>query len=399
MSVSDGYIFDPVESDPDVLTQEAFDYLRDNWPDWLPSESNLETWFIGAASRIVSEATTTASEVPESIFRYYGNTVLGIPPVDPTPARVDSTWTLVDNPAGRTIAAGTLVAIPNADGDNLVFEVVNDVDIAIGVLTTDDGEVELVSQDVGEITSGIGGEGVVVDDLDALTWVDTITLSSITTGGQDGETDAAYLDRLSDWLVLLAPRPILPDDFAAFARFIALLNGVSIRSVALDGFNPADNTEDNERMVAVGVIDDETGQNVSGDLKTIIDTVLQAQREVNFVVNVLDPTRTPVDVTFTIVPLPGYDPDETAIAAAQAVTGYLHPANFGQPSVEGRRWVNTLEIRRQEISTVINNTAGVDYWETLTIGLDGAAQDTDEAFTLPGPIPVAEPGVIDGSAA
>jgi hypothetical protein len=48
------YIYDPVETDPDVLQQEAFDYLTSRWPDWVPAESNLEAWMVAACARMVA---------------------------------------------------------------------------------------------------------------------------------------------------------------------------------------------------------------------------------------------------------------------------------------------------------------------------------------------------------
>jgi uncharacterized phage protein gp47/JayE len=62
----------------------------------------------------------------------------------------------------------------------------------------------------------------------------TVTLDAPTAGGVDAESDADYLDRLHELLTLLAPRPILPNDFAVLARTVA---GVG-RATAIDLYNP-----------------------------------------------------------------------------------------------------------------------------------------------------------------
>src|SRR4051794_39073024 len=90
------YIYDPLDagSDPDFLQQEAFDYIQSQWPEWVPNEGNLETWVIAVCARMVAEARDVATDVPRAIFRYYGRSVLGILPIDPTHASVDATITL-----------------------------------------------------------------------------------------------------------------------------------------------------------------------------------------------------------------------------------------------------------------------------------------------------------------
>lgn len=393
------YIYDPVETDLDTLEREAVEYIQGRWPDWTPNENNLEAWLISACVRIVAEARDLASEVPPAIFRYWGTTVVGLPPLDPTSALVSSTWTIVagENPAGRTIEAGTWVLIPGSDGEPITFEVVSDITVAAGVYTTSLNEVQLRSLEAGEFTDGIGGNGVIVDLQDPIAWVEQITLGSPTAGGSDGETDEDYLDRLSSRLTLMTPRPILARDFELLAADIALRNGVVTRQVALDGYNPADDTDDNERMIAIAIIEDSTGDDLSAPLKSTIDSELQAMREVNFVVNMIDPTRTDVDVTFAGVAHPGFDAASVEAAAEAAVTEFLQPYNYGRPvGLEERPWVNMPVVRHQDISTVLNSVEGFSHWTSLTIGLNGGAQAaTDQNLT--GKVPLTGPGTVAGT--
>lgn len=389
-----GYIFDPIVSDPDALQQEAYDFIQARWPGWDPNESNLETWLIGACARMVSEAAMVASDVPSSIVRYLGETVMGFPPVDSTSAVVGSTWTLRTNPAGRTIESGTLVGIEDADLNIVLFEVVTPVTVGVGDLETDAGQVSLRARDEGIGGNALGGDLVEAINVESLSWVDTILLTGSTAGGSDGESDEEYLDRLSAYLTLLTPRPILPRDFELLSKNIARTQGASIRVMSIDGYNPADGSFDNERMITLSVVVDETGDDVPPSLISEIDDQLQELREVNFLIYIVDPTRTAVDVTATVVKKPGTNPVTVQAEVEAAIESFLGSANWGDDiDTSGREWNRVDVVRHQDLSTVINNVLGAEYWTTLTIGLNGGSQLPSD-HNLPGDAPLAEPGVI-----
>jgi hypothetical protein len=390
------YIFDPIVTDPDQLQQDAFDYIQAQWPDWVPHDSNLEAWLIAACARMVAEARDLASDVPSAIFKYLGATVYGIAPIDATAATVDSTWTFGTNPSNRTIEAGTEVGIPDSAGVMQIFEVIDEVTIASPTLTTAAGQVHLRSQDPGTQSDEIGEVGMVVFPVEAIAWVDTIELVSATSGGTDEESDDAYLDRLSRRLTRREGGIVLPRDFASAAVDIAAENGVSAVALPLDLYDPDTDTWDNERTVSVVVRDVETGASLSGPVKTAIDENLQADREVNFIVNVLDPDGpTSIDITLVGKSVSGYDPATVEDLVTEALDGFLATSNWGfDPFQETRVWVNATKVRFQDVSAVANTTTGFDYWTTLEIAITGdplGIADVD----LPGVAPVTAPGTID----
>lgn len=395
------YIFDPIEPDEDLLQDTAFAYLQAKWPDWVPNESTLEVWLIASLARLVAEAQAVASDVPPAIFQYFGESILGIARVDAQPASVGSTWVLIDNPAGRTIEAGTLVALEGADGDTVAFEVVTDVIVPVSTLTTTAGEVLLRSSDRGADLNDLGGNGIEASLIDSVSWVDTVTLTGATSNGADEELIDAYLSRLSEYLILLTPTPILPDDFSALAEFIAKLNGFDVRALALDGYDPGDATYDNERFVTVALQNPATGGAADSDVKTLVQDGLEAAREINFNCPVIDPTITLVDVTFVIEPEAGFTPSVALDNATAAITDYLTSSKWGVANSEAGKsdWILEPKVLRQRVSTVIDNSDGVYRWTTLTIGLAGGAQTTAEEFTLTGAAPVAAPGAILGTLA
>jgi hypothetical protein len=388
------YIYDPLDagSDPDFLQQEAYDYIQSQWPDWVPNEGNLETWMIAVCARMVAEARDVATDVPRAIFRYYGRSVLGIPPIDATRATLDSTWNFSTNPAGRTIPIGTTVTIDDDNGEPHSFETISEVTVASPTLIAT--PVTLRASNEGEDENGLGGVAASIANAESIAWVSSITALGISTGATDGETDDEYLNRLSSRLTIYKPSLVLGPDYQIMARDIAAQNGADVRVLALDGYNALDGTLNNEGMVGVAMVDSATGANVSGAVKTAVTNELNAMREVNFIISVVDPTRTTVDVTFTGVSQQGADAASVEVAAENAISDFLSSANWGR--TQANPWSQNTVVRFQDLSAVLNGVDGFDHWDTLVFGLNGGAQDaTDKSIT--GVAPLAQPGTITGT--
>lgn len=380
-----GYLDFPLDDDDGELAAAAFAYLIGNVPGYVPRDGHLESWMIPALARMVAEARRVGSLVPIEIFRYFGRTLLGLEPVDPAYATVPTTWTMVDD-LGYTIHAGTVAAFRVA-GDELVgFQVVADVVIPPGQDATGAGAVEMQALAPGTAANELGPGAMNL--VTALASVDSVVATEETAGGDDGESDDEYVDRLAEQLRLLTPRPILANDFAVLARTVP---GVH-RATALDNYNPADDTFGNERMVAVAAVD-EAGAAIGAPVKAELAAYLEAQREVNFVVNVMDPTFTPVDVAFTYTTLDGYDSAEVGAAAEAAVAAFLSPAVWGGGLLSPPEWTNQTTVYFWEIVTVLNNVEGLDRLTALTV--EGAGADV----VLAGRAPLPQPGAIVGTAA
>lgn len=355
----DRYVQFPIETDPTALSDEAFAYLQNAIPGWEPNAGNLETWLIEACARMVAEARDVASDVPAAIFRYFGSAMIGLPPKDASPANGETTWTLVDD-SGHTIPAGTLVGLRSLAGELLAFRTIEDVVVPPGE-TVAEG-VLIIAEEAGEAGSGLEGPPELID---SLAFVEEIELVEATSGGQDAESDESYLNRLAREGELLTPRPILPRDFATLAMRVA---GVG-RATARDGYDPLTDTDDNERMVAVAVVDDQ-GQPVSGGTKAEVEALLEDMREVNFVVHVVDPTYTEVDVTFTATAYEGYDVLDVQERAIAAVEAYLNPGRWGRPPFSDPTiplWVDEPLVRYLDLAAEIDRVEGIRYVASLTI--------------------------------
>jgi uncharacterized phage protein gp47/JayE len=377
-----GYIDVSIDTEPVSLAGEAFDYLEAKVPGWLPSPGNLESWLIESLAQIAGELRTLVGLVPEDIFQFYGQTIMGLPPYGAVAATGSTTWTAIDT-AGYTVTAGTLVAVrPPASSDAYGFEVVSDFTIPAGTLSM--AGVQIVAVQPGAAASGITGT---VEMIDVLDFINSVVLNAPTSGGQDAETADAYLDRLSDLMTLLAPRPILPNDFSLMAQ--RLVPGVA-RAVAIDLYKADTGTPNTPRCVTVVAID-ANGEPVSTAIKNQIDTLLQGEREINFLVYEADPTYTTINVVTTFVVYAQYDPAEVGPRVVAALQSYLSPANWGRPpfgDTGTQSWINTTVVRYLEVAEAVNRVDGVNYIKTLTV--QGGTVDVN----LTGIAPLTRAGTI-----
>lgn len=382
------YVSVPIETDPDALAQDAFDYLQAKMPGWSPSDGQLDTWQIEANARMAATLRDIAAEVPASIFRYFGKLV-NILPIDAQQATALTNWTLRDS-LGHTIPAGTNVAVADTAGNQFAFELAADVVVQAGVTTANN--VLIVAQEAGADSSGLGSPGASVSLLDQLAYVNTITLVDVTANGIDAEEDEVYLDRLSRMLRLLAPRPIIPADFADMSRSIA---GVT-RAVAIDGWDNVALTGGNARTLTVALAD-ALGQTVSSTVKTNVQNLLVASRETTFVIYVTDPTYNTIDVQWDVNKWPDFASTDVTANINAAVASFFNPATWGAPPYgDTNLWYNTTTAKINDLITAIGRADGVKDVNTVTQRKSPAAFAASDV-ALTGVAPLTLPGTSSGT--
>lgn len=388
------YISYPTQSTPSEILAEIYSYIKTRSPSWRENNANLDTWILQGTASHASDLRSLMSDVPAAIFRYFGMVLLNLPPIGSAAASVDSTWTVQDA-AGYTIPSGTNVSIRDELGTEFAFHTIVDVIIPGGQTTAVD--VPLVAVIPGAAASDLGGVGVEAVLIDTLAYVVSVELEGATSGGTDPETTSQYNNRLARRLARLSTRPILPEDFANMALDIP---GV-FRAVAIDGYNPDDDTYNNERMVTVSAIDVD-GNEVSTLVKDEIDDLLQENREITFIINVIDPNYTIIDVQFSAKAVGGRDLATVETDAEEAVAEYLDPAKWGrdpaftEAATGDQTWVETSVVRYNKILQIIMTTEGIDYVTSLQIGVQGQPlAEVDVPLTTPAAL--TQPGAIDGN--
>lgn len=389
--MADLFVSVPIETEPDALAQESFDYMEDKVPGWVPSDGQLDVWLISALARQASELRDVAADVPASIFRYFGARLMNILPNDPTPAAAPATIAVRDT-AGYTIPAGYAVGVRDSGGVLYGFQTTQDVVIPAGTATTAAGEVVFTAVEPGSEPNGLGGPGVQMELITAVDEITSVTMTAAASGGVDAEEDDDYLNRLVRDLSLQAPRPILASDFAAFA-----LNNPGVgRAVAIDGYNPADGSSGNARMVYIVLVDD-NGDPVSAGVKAAVDADLTSRREVNFIVNVGDPVYTTVDVQFVVTAYQGWDIPAVNAAVVLAIKAALNPADWGRPDGnQGTLWFNEPTVHMLDLAAVIGRVEGVKDINSVTLRT-GANPYAAADLPLAGAAPLPRPGAVSGT--
>lgn len=376
--MAEGYVpYDLAQNETDVQ-EEIYEYIRNYFPQWEPRAGHLEVIMSEAFSLIVTEIRALVNNVPPTIFRYFGRLV-GIPPEEATSATTVSTWAVRADGGPYTIPEGTLVAFDQS-GETVIFETINEVTVPAGSASTAPGEVVLQAYETGERANGFSGRPRLIDLLDFV--VDVASIGT-TEGGRDEEDPEVYENRLSNRLQLLADRPILPRDVERYVQTVPRVD----RALAIDGYNPADGTFDNERMVAVAPLQ-VGGVQADTALEAAVAARLESSREANFIFHVIRPTYNPIEVTASVKAHPDYDKNDLQARVKNEIAAYLNPGEWGGGSIgEERVWIKQIRVRFLELVQVLANVEGVDYVVDDSLRINGLPQNFDMAGAAPLPAP------------
>jgi hypothetical protein len=360
---------------------------------WTPEDADPEVVFAEALAAIAATLSDAIGQVPSAVFRKFGTDLLQVAYQPAAPATALVTITLNGPVEGTpfTLDAGTQFQL----GDSFYFTLVDDLSIAVGDSSA--VNVELRALVPGSDSNGLSGSAQSVNQIADIA---AVTVVGTTGGGADAEDDTDYQNRIRDELTLLTPRPITESDYAILARNVPLVPVG--RSTAIDGYNPADSTTNNERMVAVFVTAADGTALDAGDKAAILD-YLQARRELNFVVTVNDPSYNAITVTYTVKLYPGFDESATLVAINSALDAFLSPLTWGTQgqtvadigTLNLSDWSNETVVRWNKVVGVIESVSGVDYVTALDI--NGGGEHVD--FTMTGAAPLPTNGGISSSVA
>lgn len=335
------YITLPYSTSVAEITSNVLADLQSRFPGLYLSNAHLEVAICEIVARLHGDTRKVMTQVADDIYSYFGQALIGVSRIEARAAETTTTWS-VNTTAGMTIPAGTAVYFKRDATTPVVFHTISDVAIPAGSTTTSTGEVIVRATDLGASSNGFGPGPLEL--LTTLTNVSGVVAEAVTSGGTDTEEAGDYLSRLTAVLTTMSPRPILPADFAKLALKEA---GVE-RATAIDGYNPVDQTLNNERMVAV-IVADANGNALSQPRMNEIAAVLDAQREVNFIVRVVAPTYQTIDVAATLVKEPSAIASVVHDNAVTVLRAYLNPATW--------EWSNTLYYN--EIVSLLDRVPGV----------------------------------------
>lgn len=362
-----------IPEDPDEIIQSMLDGIAARQDGWEPVPGSLD---VALAEEIAYEAALLNQRTrisQELAIAGLGETAFGFPAYLGATADVEVALTVTE--AGVTVPAGLTVVGINDNGDEVAFELPDDV-------VADDVVVTAAFTAVDE---GVAGNGVPAGPLTVVTAttmvVDAAALVA-SANGADPEELLDYLARLTDYLGTLRPGGVNAADMSALARSVP---GVH-RALAVDLYDPANPDTPAERTVTVFPIGEDNAP-VPGPVADQVQATLEAAREANFVVHVAEPTYTPVHVSYTAVAETGADPEIVAASVKGAVADWL--AAFGATTDDPQAWAPTTAVRLLELARVAGSADGVAYLSELTI--NGAAADLQLAGVAALPAPLDDP--------
>lgn len=356
----------PITVDPAALADAAVAALEAKWVGWEPNEGDVEVVMIETLAPMASAAAETAARVPGSIFRGYGQTLLGIPYEAGLPARTTATFGAADLD-GHTIPLGTEV-----DVDGYAFKTTVSAVIPGGADTVAGVSVEamVIGTEANELA------GVDVAPISALEFLSSVSIDAPTAGGVDPDDDEAYQDRLVIRLQLQAETLVTPRDYELMGMADASVG----RILAL---------HDGERTVAVYATDP-SGNALAAPVKARLQAKYAGYRLVNTVVTMNDPTYTTVVVAWTAKGYAGYDLTDLQNRVNAALVAVLNPLAHGiQKTVAeavNSQWFNDKTIRKFKVIDLIGDVEGINYVTAVTLSGAGATVEANGDLTMPGTV-------------
>ena len=369
------YISTPISVDRGSVKAEMVDSLEASVPGLeVAAGTTLDYLLDVAASNSAADRQLFTEQLAE-IFRYSGEKIDRIPIRTAVQATGETTWVRLSTDTGaRTVPAGTQIEAPGADGELVTFELVTDLSFAALDLTE-------TGVDVIATTGGVAGNGVtgVAQPASTLSWLESVTITAPTSGGEDAEDVDEYLDRLADTRPLNLNAIVSADDLA---RWLRNQTGVD-RALAIDNYNADTDTADQPGHLTAWPVDAAGEALSSGELEAL-QAAAQEITLTNLYVHVEEPVYTLITVVFAGVARAGYDPADVEVRAENAVLDFLDPAQFGLPETgDERLWLDVRTVRFQDVVTVLNNVEGFAYYTSLTI--NGGTSDV--TVTGPGGLP------------
>jgi hypothetical protein len=402
----------PITPNGEALVELAIERLRETYPNWNPNPASPEYRMFLAFAEIVAELMILAFDVPEAIIRFVGAVVYQEPIIAATFAE-GLVNVVAKDTLGHTIKAGTQVIIsPQSEGVNPIgFEFFRDA-------TIPPGSTELLGSGVGgSATLGIiralepgpesnitGATATVFDEPEA--WVSEIEVVSNPQNGSAEETIEAYTRRIIELARLIAPRPILPNDFANYVRLLTTKEPVA-RAVAIDLLELKHVTEEGrertkvngsgegeveaenaERCVTV-IAMNSSGEALSTAARKEAEEKVKAAREGTFKFYLAGPSQHSIEVKVKGTFLKGYTEAGVVAGVEEALKNLLNPATWGTPSTgDTTGWTNEKVLRYQKVVAALEGVTGFGHYTELKV--NGAEADV----TMAGIAPVPKAGTL-----
>lgn len=386
------YIIEPLDTDVESIFQDFVEFVRGYYPDWNPSEAQLDVIIARFYAQQAATVADMASRVQRSIYRYMGASLLNIPPIEGSAAVATVSFHVMDA-LEHTMPSGTMVGLTDTNGDLHMFQTIDDM-----VSPADSIEWPSITAQALEIGADGNNLGGAVQLMELFDWIDDAQVVGVSSGGSDAEEDDIYIQRLTENMQI-PRRPTIADDVVIMARNVP---GVW-RAAAIDNYRSTGAgtyATDMEDSIALSALDVD-GNEVSGPIRDSLIAYIKSNLRQNFLLSWVAPTYHTVNITYKAhgYNVPGYDTAAITSEINAAFARVLDPAQSGQRTANqpiSRNWTPVRVIRFLDLTTIVENSRQIDYTETLTFNIDGGTTDKNDK-PLTGVFPLTRPGVFTGT--
>lgn len=300
----------------------AIEAIQAKAPEWTPRAGSQEVVFIEAMAMLLTSLNFSISQVPahllEHLMRMYGVVR------DPGgPARAMARFEVAGSQQVYQVPPGTtLRAQLEATGESVDFT----TDGRLEILASDgSGLVWVTATEPGGEFNGLP-EGLSLDLVDNLPFVERVVLDTQTSGGRGEETDVSFEARAAALLGRQVSTLVMPEHFT-----MAVLERPDVgRAHVLDLYDPtatSGSPGDHVGHVAI-VVADTSGETLSEGQKTEIADSLSDQSLASLVVHVIDADYTDLDVQVTVLAESSASPEAVRQAVVQRLARWLSPARW-----------------------------------------------------------------------
>lgn len=381
------------DTDAESLLNEIITYGRSIIPEWTPAAGEIEMMLAEVFSVGAADLASYINRLPGGVLEAVIS-LFGVERSDGVAATGTVQFTMLDT-NGHTVPAGTNLVYT---GGLVPLVFTTDSDLVISSPSST-GSVAVTALTVGAAHNAVPASATVqaVSNTD---YVSTVAFTSANgaTGGEDPDTDDAFLSRITN-------------TFSTYSS--ALVTPAQIRASVLDNFSTAFRCAvyDKERYLdrAVSSTVEHPGyvlvavasQNATNSTGNFTDTTLSAS-EVSDIrthledripaglkVDIMSAEVVSVAVTASVVTISGSDTSVVQTAINNALAAYFDPNTWD--------WTKSV-VRVNEVISIIDRVTGVDYVDSVTLaGTSEVFPAGADNFTLSGDILLNNLGTLVGN--
>ena len=351
------------DTDAEVLLNQIVTYGRAIIPEWTPAAGEVEMMlaevFAVGATDLASYINRLPGGILEAVIALFD-----VERSDGVAATGTVQFTMVDT-NGHTIPAGTTVVYTGGLVP-LAFTTDSDLTIASSSST---GSVAVTAITVGAAHNDVPASATVqaISNTDYVSSV-AFTSTNGATGGQDPDTDDAFLSRITNTFSTYSSALVTPSQIRA--SVLDNFTSTAYRCAVYDKERYLDravsSTTEHPGYVLVAVASQNTTNSsgnfsdttLSGTEISNIRTHLEDRIPAGLQVDIMSAEVVSVSVTASIKAVSGADTSVVETAVDNALAAYLDPNVWD--------WTKSV-VRVNEIISLIDSIVGVDYVESVTL--------------------------------